>query len=217
LDWDRADGGGWSLRTAAAGVCGRRRDNGPQQRWAAELAGGSPAHARMHSRAPNLTGRAPKGRGRLEELTGDLGREVEAPAEEIDSEGGRRGSGSGEASGSARASKERGGSGAGGLGDGALLVYRAEGQAGGRISGGRRAHRRPPLRLGGDLGARPLREGEEGEGAGRRRVSARRTKGEGEEAAGQRGQGGRGGGLGRPKVEERPDRWAPPVSQREGG
>jgi hypothetical protein len=51
--------------------------------------------------------------------------------EEIDGKGGRRGSGSGEASGSARAGEERGGSGAGGLGDGARLLYRAEGQAGG--------------------------------------------------------------------------------------
>jgi hypothetical protein len=41
----------------------------------------------MHSRSPNSTGRAPKGRGRLEELTGGLGREVEAPAEEIGGEG----------------------------------------------------------------------------------------------------------------------------------
>jgi hypothetical protein len=65
------------------------------------------------------------------------------------------------------------------------------------------ARRRPPLRLGGDLGARPLQEGEEGEGAGRRRVSARRTKGEEEEArggegrrasGGRRGQGGGAGG-----------------------
>jgi hypothetical protein len=48
---------------------------------------------------------------------------------------------------------------------------------------------------------------------GRRRGEARDAG----EAAGRRGQGGRGGGLGRPKVEERPDRWAPPVSWRERG
>jgi hypothetical protein len=46
---------------------------------------------------------------------------------------------------------------------------------------------------------------------GRRRGEARDAG----EAAGRRSQGGRGGGLGRPKVEERPDRWAPPVSPRE--
>jgi hypothetical protein len=63
------------------------------------------------------------------------------------------------------------------------------GGAGGMAQGGgRRAHRRPPSRLGGDLGAWPLREGEEGEGAGWCRVSARRTRGEGEEVRG-RGRG----------------------------
>jgi hypothetical protein len=95
----------------------------------------------------------------------------------------------------ARAGEDKGGSGAGGLGDGARLLYKAEGQAGGRIGGGRRARRRPPLRLGGDLGARPLREGEEG--AGRCWVSARCTKGEGEEARGSEGCRG-GGGPARP-------------------
>jgi hypothetical protein len=116
---------GWELRWRAAAlpaaVDGRR------------LAGGEP---KLASKPPFRTGRAPKGRGRLEELTGSLGREVEAPVEEIDSEGGRWGSGSGEASGSAHTGEERGGSGAGGLGDGARLLYRAEGQAGGRRGGG---------------------------------------------------------------------------------
>jgi hypothetical protein len=37
----------------------------------------------MASRPPIRTGKALKRRGRLEELTGSLGREVEAPVEEI--------------------------------------------------------------------------------------------------------------------------------------
>jgi hypothetical protein len=171
-----------------AGSCGGGRWH-CQRRWTAgaewRLTGGEP---KLVSRLPFHTERAPKGRGRLEELTGSLGREVEATVEEIDGKGGRRGSGSGEASGSARAGEERGGSGAGGLGDGARLLYRAEGQAGGRRGGGRQARRWPPLRLGGDLGAWSLREGEEGEGVGWCRVSARRTRGEREEARG-RGRG----------------------------
>jgi hypothetical protein len=58
--------------------------------------------------------------------------------EEIDGEGGRRGSCSGEASGSAHAGEERGRSGVRGLGDGSRLLYRAEGQEGWRkaVGGG---------------------------------------------------------------------------------
>jgi hypothetical protein len=70
--------------------------------------------------------------------------------------GGRRSSGSGEAPGSARTGEERGESGVGGIGGGARLLYRVEGQAEGRRGGGRRAHRRPPLRPDGGLGARPF-------------------------------------------------------------
>jgi hypothetical protein len=69
------------------------------------------------------------------------------------------------------------------------------------------------------LGAQPFRgREEEGEGAGRRRVSAWRTRGEGEEARGGEGV----PGIGRParpgrwsewlELEDGPDRWAPPVS-----
>jgi hypothetical protein len=75
-----------------------------------------------------------------------------------------------------------------------------EGREGGATRRWTAARRRPPLRLGGDLGAQPLREGEEGEGAGRRRVSARRTKGEGEAARGGEGA----PGIGRPAW---PGRW----------
>jgi hypothetical protein len=46
----------------------------------------------MASRPPFRTGRIPKERGEYTELTGGLGREVEAPAEEIDGEGRSSGS-----------------------------------------------------------------------------------------------------------------------------
>jgi hypothetical protein len=67
---------------------------------------------------------------------------------------------------------------------------------------------------------RPLREGEKGEGAGRRRVSARCTRGEGEETRG-RGRGigkatawrGHGVALGRREVRDDPDGWVPPVGK----
>jgi hypothetical protein len=91
-----------------AGSCGGGRWH-CQRRWTAgaewRLTGGEP---KLVSRLPFHTERAPKGRGRLEELTGSLGREVEATVEEIDGKGGRRGSGSGEASGSARRRGEKG-------------------------------------------------------------------------------------------------------------
>jgi hypothetical protein len=61
----------------------------------------------------------------------------------------------------ARAGEERGGSGAGGIRDGARLLYRAEGQAEGRRGGGQWAHQRPPLRPDGGLGAQPFLGAEE--------------------------------------------------------
>jgi hypothetical protein len=60
------------------------------------------------------------------------------------------------------------------------------------------------------FGGRQLREGEEGEGAGRRRVSVRHTKGEGEEARG--GEGRRGGGG-----PARPGRKGRRIGAAEGG
>jgi hypothetical protein len=41
----------------------------------------------MASRPPFRTGRIPKERGEYKELTGGLGREIQAPTEEIDDEG----------------------------------------------------------------------------------------------------------------------------------
>jgi hypothetical protein len=55
---------------------------------------------------------------------------------QIKTSGGRRSSGFGEAPGSARVGEERGGSGVGGIGGGARLLYRAEGQAEGCRGGG---------------------------------------------------------------------------------
>jgi hypothetical protein len=70
------------------------------------------------------------------------------------------------------------------------------------------------------FGGWPLRKGEEGEGAGWRRVGAWHTRGEGEDAWG-RGRGARKavagaakGGWGRREVGEAPDRRAPPVGER---
>jgi hypothetical protein len=68
--------------------CERRRDSGPRRRWAAGLAGSSPANAKTPSRAPNSTGDRPKAKGGHKELTERLVEEGEASAEEIDCEGG---------------------------------------------------------------------------------------------------------------------------------
>jgi hypothetical protein len=73
------------------GSYGWRRAGGVPWTAGAErrLVDGEP---KLASRPPFRTGRAPKGRGGLEELTRGLGREVEARAEEIDGEGRSSGS-----------------------------------------------------------------------------------------------------------------------------
>jgi hypothetical protein len=93
-----------SIHDWTAGSCGGGRRH-CQRRWTVgaerRRAGGE---SKLASRPPFRTGIAQKRRGRLEELTGILGREVEAPVEEI---GAARRSSDGSSSAAALRTRER--------------------------------------------------------------------------------------------------------------
>jgi hypothetical protein len=220
----RYDGSGPQIYDRTAG---RPETGGSRRRWVRVRRSAS---WRRRNRAPMHEIRWDKNQNEEESKRnspGSLERRRKHARRRSTARGGRRSSGSGEAPDSARAGEERGGSGVGGIGGGARLLYKAEGQAEGRRGGGQRAHRRPPLRpvealVRGRFQERKRRDSARVSAAHSRTASgALRRLGGGEEASGSGGgrrPGGRAraGGRGRPRqvgptcqsAGEREERWA---------